>query len=388
MTGTSLAQIFSLVLMPLVSRLYSPSDMGEYALYAAIISILGLLGTCRLDLAIMLVDDDDEGSQLVWLGLISALVSGVLVFFGLWAFRGLGVFPAWTALSVTCVAGVELLVNWHSRKRDYRLLAVRTAGEKLLVLILGIALGVSGYNRFGLVAAQAVGLTFSFIYMLWFGRLTKWHATTRSWRTTLAKFSDFPEKTILSTLLTSLAIFLPSILFSIWFEKAQLGQYSLATRVFEIPINLFGWAFATVYYQHSSNLTKSDRIQLFWKSLKGLSLLFAPAFVIAAIWGAQIFSLVFGATWNEAGQLAVGLAPFTAMRLFYLSQSTSLLVQRKLNLDLAVSTLLFLTQMSGFAIGYLYFGSVRGCVMVMCSMGLITYTVGLGLIYRTLHSNQ
>ena len=383
-TGSSLAQVFSLLLMPVISRIYSPKDMGDYALYVAISSILGVLGNFRLDFAVILAGDEEEGSRLVWLGLGSSVMVALLALLGLCLIREPGAFAYYTAASIGCIGGIQSLVNWHSRQKSYRLLSTRSAGEKLLVLLLGIGMGYWGMTQYGLIVSQTAGLVFSLLYLLLTAGLEPPRFARRLWVETLHKFSDFPLKNFLATVLVAFSMFFPSILIAANFEKAELGYYNLASRVFDIPINLIGYTFSTVYYKHTSTSSAPYRLKLFWKSLKLLAMVFLPAFFIASVWGPSIFKIVFGVQWAQSGVLAQWMAPLTAMRLFFISQSTLLLVQRKLGLDLGISLGLFVAQISGFLIGNYYYHSILACVVAMSALGVLVYLVGLSLIHRVL----
>src|SRR6185312_11483913 len=163
--GSSLAQVFSLILMPVISRLYSPHEMGDYALYVAISSIVGMLANFRLDLAVVLAADDDEGSRLVWIGLFSSLTIGLLSLPFLTLIREPSAFVVMTAVSIASIGSLQSLINWHSRRRRYRLLASRSASEKLIVLVLGVWLAWWGYSKFGLIVAQTIGTLYSVVYL-------------------------------------------------------------------------------------------------------------------------------------------------------------------------------------------------------------------------------
>ena len=53
-TGTTLAQIISVLASPLVTRLYGPEAYGLLALFNLITSIIGVIACMRYELAIML----------------------------------------------------------------------------------------------------------------------------------------------------------------------------------------------------------------------------------------------------------------------------------------------------------------------------------------------
>ena len=60
LAGTILAQIITVSVSPILTRLYTPEDFGVFALYTSIASILVIFGTCRYELAIVLPEEDGE----------------------------------------------------------------------------------------------------------------------------------------------------------------------------------------------------------------------------------------------------------------------------------------------------------------------------------------
>lgn len=291
-----------------------------------------------------------------------------------------------TALSTIGIGSIQALVNWHSRRRSYGLLASRNASEKLIVLLLGIALGWHGYSHFGLIAAQTVGSVFSAGYLVLVGGLLPPNFGVGIWRKLVSKFSDFPRKNLFSTALLTGSIFLPSVVIAYLYSKQELGQFNLASRVLEIPINLIAYTFSVVYFQHSAAIAPEGRIILFWKSIKHLGLVFIPAFVTLSLLGPWVFGIVFGSQWELAGVIAQWLSPFTALKLLFMSQSSLLLVQRKLTVDLLISSLLFVTQLGGILIGYYFFDSLIVSIATMSFLGALVYLIGLAFVRRSILS--
>ena len=60
MVGTTLSQAVPIAIMPILTRIYTPEDFGLYAIYGAIITILGTIASGRYELAILLPDKDED----------------------------------------------------------------------------------------------------------------------------------------------------------------------------------------------------------------------------------------------------------------------------------------------------------------------------------------
>ena len=76
-SGTSLAQVISLLAAPILTRIYAPEAFGIAALFASITGILSVLACMRYELAIVLPDNDREAANLLAVCLvITFLIAG------------------------------------------------------------------------------------------------------------------------------------------------------------------------------------------------------------------------------------------------------------------------------------------------------------------------
>lgn len=80
-TGTVISQIIVVAVSPLLTRLYSSSDFGVYALYLAIASVVTVIATGRYELAIVLPKADEDAAHLILLSLIINFCVCFLFFF-------------------------------------------------------------------------------------------------------------------------------------------------------------------------------------------------------------------------------------------------------------------------------------------------------------------
>ena len=54
MTGTLIAQIIGYLLAPIITRIYTPAEMGEFGIFYRITLLITTIGTLRYELAIPL----------------------------------------------------------------------------------------------------------------------------------------------------------------------------------------------------------------------------------------------------------------------------------------------------------------------------------------------
>ena len=69
--GSVIAQILNFAFQPIISRLYSVEEFGEYAVYASILTIASVVVSLAYDQAIVSAKDNDEAQQLMF-GTVSA----------------------------------------------------------------------------------------------------------------------------------------------------------------------------------------------------------------------------------------------------------------------------------------------------------------------------
>lgn len=94
--GTAAAQLLMVLLLPVLTRLYSPQDFNTLSVYLGLLSIFSVVATLRFELAISLPEEDGEAAHLLALGLGFSFLTALLVGFGL--LLGSDFFTAWLGL--------------------------------------------------------------------------------------------------------------------------------------------------------------------------------------------------------------------------------------------------------------------------------------------------
>src|SRR5690606_6858201 len=80
--GTAFAQALTILVLPVLTRLYDPSDFAVLAVYVAMLSIISSIACLRFEIAIPLPKSDDIAIRLMCLALLSVIaVTGVVSLF-------------------------------------------------------------------------------------------------------------------------------------------------------------------------------------------------------------------------------------------------------------------------------------------------------------------
>ena len=80
LSATTVAQVIPIALMPFLSRLYTPEELGHFALYQALAIFLAVCASGRFELAIVLPKERNDALQLMFMtfGLVT-IVSLILL---------------------------------------------------------------------------------------------------------------------------------------------------------------------------------------------------------------------------------------------------------------------------------------------------------------------
>lgn len=129
-SGTAVAQLIGIVTMPIITRLYLPSEIGILAVYSSVLAIFGIGATLRYELAYGLPEENDDAINLFGLSLILLCLTtagfALILLFGrdlLVNAFDLGVIEQYTWFLLIGFFGMGLYTTlnyWAVRQRDCR----------------------------------------------------------------------------------------------------------------------------------------------------------------------------------------------------------------------------------------------------------------------------
>lgn len=328
-SGTTLAQAFSVVIYIFLSRIYTEEDFGIFGLYMNILNITIIFSTAKYELAILLPKSDRESVNLLSLsGLISVVVSLVLLvmvlFFNPTICRWLGseAISAWLyfiPLSTLLVGLFTALRNYSNREKRYRLIAGANIGQSLsnslVKLGLGILIAGAAGLIFGVVFGQLIGLlVFMAVHIRWNRQKSEWIRWSEMKR--LARqYSLFPRYNMWQGLINNLSTALPVFIFSSYFSTAIAGLYTFGYMILYRPVSLVAGAFYQVMFQRFVEKQHQEapilpEVLLFIR--RTVQVLLLP-FLLVGIFAPGLFGFVFGQNWIEAGRYAQIILPWIFM---------------------------------------------------------------------------
>ena len=176
MLGTSIAQAIPIAISPILTRIYTPSDFGVFALYSSLVTILSVFSTGRYELAIMQANTKNEANSLVFGAMSLALVFSGSIFIVILFFddtisnlideKGIIDWIYLVPFSILTVASYQTLNYWLNREKYYSQMSKNRVLNSTLSGGSNIALGFTGLNSLGLIIGYFIGQLITTLILL------------------------------------------------------------------------------------------------------------------------------------------------------------------------------------------------------------------------------
>lgn len=319
--GTALGQVLLVLVSPVLTRLYTAEDFGALAIYMALLSLFGVVSSLRYELAIPLPEHDEDAANLaalcfVLVGVVVA-ISIVTVYFAGHNIASLLGSPAlerhlWLLPAGIFLAGIDAsLRHLAIREKAFRIVAkttVKRALANIMIQLCGFKFG-SLSLIVGHACAQGAGV-WSLSRLFFDGRKSSVVSISGIFSQAI-RFKRFPLYSVWEGLLNTAGAQLPPLIFAALFSPAAAGLYSLANRVLALPISMVSGAVAQVFLSEAPRAHREGRLGLLIVVLHGkLATIGLPPAMLLFVVAPELFGLVFGPDWTEAGIFARWMTPW------------------------------------------------------------------------------
>lgn len=314
MTGTVISQVISLLISPILTRIYEPEVMSDLNLYTRIVGFLAALATARYELSLPLPKKDEHSYLLYRLSLRIAIIILValsvlsVLYFVFTGFNfKLVSFTAITITSAFFLTFTNLGVNWAIRKKEFKRISLSK------ILVSGVSnvfkwiFGLLGMGSNGLLLATLIGFIVASLTFIkeWF-TIDKNHTTFRSTKKTRALagiYREFPSVNLPHAMVDLGKDLLLAFFMIFYFSKDVFAWYSLSYSVLQLPISVIGLAIGQVFFSRCAELASNGQstLPLLKKTLLTLFLVSIGPFTILFLFGEPLFGFVFGKNWSNAG---------------------------------------------------------------------------------------
>ncbi|QCS49051.1 lipopolysaccharide biosynthesis protein [Picosynechococcus sp. PCC 11901] len=367
-SGTAVAQALSILAAPILTRLYAPEAFGVVALFVSITSIINVIACMRYELAIMLPESDEEAANLLGVSLSFVVLISCLTVPLVWFGKSfiLDIFNAselaaylWLIPPMVFFSGAFLALNyWNSRTKKFGRLSIARIIQSFGTTGIQLGAALIGYKTGGsLVAAYVVGTATSTLILggqIWRDdhQLLRNSIHLQEMIYGIKRYYKFPLYNTWAAFLNNLSWQLPTLMLSAFFSPIIAGYYDLGNRVLKIPMSLIGNSISQVFFQRASEAKTSNYLDVvvektFFYLIK---LCLFPSLVLTLM-GKELFEIIFGSQWSEAGIYVQILGIWTLIWFVSSPLSNLLSVLEKQEFALFINVFIFITRLISLYVG-------------------------------------
>lgn len=397
-SGTAVAQIITICAMPIVTRLYTPTQIGVISLFLAFFNFWAPALSLRYEYALLIAKNDAEShviNRLAVFCVVGTSILAVPMLATLHHFRvlGFGLLPPWAPIAVMPIllgyGQFMVCRSWGLRAGVMNDITKATMARSAANVVTRVGLGVIGCGLPGLFVAELAGA--------WGPAATLYRSVHRHFassrptlitremmRVTMQRYIKFPTLETPSTFVNQLGLTLPVPMIAALYGPAAAGWFGLARAMVGIPNTQIGSAIGDVFQRElASAIVDGDfkrGKKMFYKMLAKLSLFGLVPLIGVVTLAPWIMGAVFGSAWRETGSIAAIIAPWLYLALIAssLSRALSVLQAQEFKLIYDVTSVIFYTVV--FAISKLMALKILEMVAALSGACVLNYLLYLAII--------
>ena len=402
--GTAIGQLVVIIASPLISRIYSPAELGVLAVFVSFLAPAISVAALRYEVAIVIPRSDRVAVHLLWLSLLLvcflvSLAAVVVLIAGhrLVSIAGVPALgPYLSLLPISMLGGGIYLVfsAWAIRRQRYSLIGRTRLIQQIWLVSLQSALGIASAGPLGLLVGDALGRSagsLTIVRSLFPGR-SLWHSRPRRLASLLAvarRYRRFPMYSTGPALLNSFSLQLPVILLAGYYGSTTVGLFAIGNRVLAGPLNLVGAAVSQVLLGSAARVGAGNPLELerlCRRTVLRLVQIGIVTVVPVAFVAPWAFSLVFGPEWHEAGVYVQLLAPMIFCQFAFGPLGTVLDVLERQDLHVYREIARIVLMTAAVFIGASLGAGDRLTIALLSIAGTFSYSIGLLLAWYAVRS--
>jgi O-antigen/teichoic acid export membrane protein len=279
-------------------------------------SLTATLSTLQYHNAIITADSDDKARDAFQLCvlinvIVCSLLAIVVIFFGeavasLYKSQGIVRWLLFAPISTFFISLNNTFSAWAIRKKKFKLLSYNRIFSAVLAPVFSIFLGIWVFGPVGLFVglfvSQIVPTVRMSMQLFVKDQLNLGFQLDRI-KTIATTFRNYPIFSLPSDFINNLSNQFPLMMLSRVGGVHVVGWYNLSVRMLGLPTTIISTSIAEVFRQraaHDYALYGNCR-SIFMKVFKTLLLIALPIFLLLSFLGPQLFRIVFGQRWEQAG---------------------------------------------------------------------------------------
>lgn len=339
--SSAIGQFILIITTPLISRIYSPTQFGEFTIFSNIAMILIPIINARYDLLIINAKNYYKANILSQISFIISLII-ILVLIPIAIIFAI-IYPQFLLdilliiVTLLLVSLTNIFTNYLNRERNYKALSIINILRSGSMAIIQIIFGVLHFGSLGLI----IGFTFSYIAGIGIGYKTfkKYYYIIKDKKEIKKEVLEHKNQFIYSTpsiLLNSLSFSIVIFFLGILYTSEEVGVYGMAIKILGIPVTIISLGLSKIFMQRANDY------YLKYGSFRSLLLKFTGALLIVSIvlyvpfylLSENIVNMILGSQWLGTISVIKITIPLFAVRLIVSTVSLAVVVMKKQQIEL------------------------------------------------------
>lgn len=387
---TALGQLTFLIALPLLTRLFHPSEIGAFTIYLSIVNICGPLVALKFESALYATARREDARQILALCALaitglSALTWAIIELVG-YRLSGPHLVLSLVPFGIFLAGFWSLTSAWSIRFDAIPTLSMARLLQPVSMTVLQIAAGLKGFHAEGLIVAHLIShaLYTGFIMARTYTATDMRALWPLPWRSLLRRALDnrhFAFFTMPAHVISLMVSNLPPLVIGATFSAAAAGYVGVAYRIAAAPLAIVSLPLGHILTSEAVRDQSVRRVRMLVGLTMATSLLFVslPLLLLAQL-APRLAPILFGPEWATAGDILSALAIFAAAQalLVPLAELTSVYQKQvwRLIVELTTSLLVFSSLLLGPTLGW----TIASTIWTMSLCGAAGTLIGVAVI--------
>lgn len=310
--GNLLTQIVSIISLILLTKIYNPSEFGEFNLFTTVVSFLSIFISLRYEYLLVLIKESSLTSKFVNEVFTFALINSLILFLFFFINLELNLFSfinlnpnviIFSPISAFFLSIALLFQNYQQYHRNYNLSSLSEIYNKSLSLLISVFYFFYFRGFYGL----AIGFTIGQLSKILFLNFNSKNILFNNFQFNFNFIKEY-FKTALSFSFANFLLSFQTVLVVIFlgnkYGRDVVGHWSLMSTTLYLPSSLIGNAIGNVFNERFGKFRGKQKVKtkVWISTFKILLIIAIPVFSTISLCSDFLFPFVFGKEWVLSGE--------------------------------------------------------------------------------------
>ncbi|MCT8342214.1 oligosaccharide flippase family protein [Photorhabdus kleinii] len=390
-SGLLLSSLFSQILLllstPVLTRLFSPEELGIYASFSSLLSVFAVGACLRYEFSISSSEKNREINSLVTLSCIIPITISLIVITVFAISKTpekiiIGNYIYYIPLGIITY-GFYRAVSFNSiREKQYYALSITKITQTVAMISTQIIGGIAHLGASSLILGQILGQSLGVLFL---SKRSKYRLIIskhelRKIRLLAKKYYRFPVYDFPAASINTFSNELPQLFIMSTYGLKSAGFYLIASRISGAPITLLTQTVSSILqgYLKDKLISPFLKIKKTFYCLTLIAILFA---IVTYFTGIPIISFIFGEEWLESGKYLLCLIPHLCGQIIYSSLSIYLSIYEHQKSNLFIQTISIILRLIALLAGYLL-GDIYLTLLLFSLTSFVLYMTSTAYILK------